>query len=118
MSTELFRHAAGMLQIALRRMVRDYPFHAHLLSASRFGPDPSIGTMAVTVRNGEFWFLYAPDFVDGCTFDQLAGVLHHEINHVLFEHLFADPVDYPDREALLIAQEVTVNEWVREPLPG
>lgn len=110
--------AQGLLHIALRRMVRDYPFHAHLLSAGRFEPDPAVGTMAVTVREGQVRFLYEPGFVVGCTFDELAGVLHHEVNHVLFEHLVADPADYPDRRARVIAEEVTVNEWVREPLPG
>jgi predicted metal-dependent peptidase len=110
--------AAGLLQIALRRMVRDYPFHAHLLSAGRIEPDPAVGTMAVTVRRGEIRFLYTPAFVCACTLDELAGVLHHEVNHVLFEHLFADQANYRDREARIIAEEVTVNEWVREPLPS
>jgi hypothetical protein len=110
--------ATGLLQIALRRMARDYPFHAHLLSAGRIEPDPAVGTMAVTVRHGEIRFLYTPAFVCACTLDELAGVLHHEVNHVLFGHLFADPANYPDREARTIAEEVTVNEWVREPLPG
>jgi hypothetical protein len=27
-------------------------------------------------------------------------------------------VDFPDRDALVIAQEVSANEFIREPLPG
>lgn len=110
--------AAGLLQITRQRMAAAYPFHAHLLSASQFHADSQRGTMAVTVRDGCVTFLYAPAFVVTCSFAELMGVLHHEINHVLFEHVFVDPARYPDRNARIISEEVTVNEWVREPLPG
>lgn len=110
--------AAGTLRIALHRMADSYPFHANLLSEGRFEANVSIKTMAVTVRAGRITFLYSPRFVTRCSLPELAGVLHHELNHVLFGHIFADPVRYPDRNARLISEEVTVNEWVREPLPG
>ena len=45
------------------------------------------------------------------------GVLLHEVHHVVFGHVFADPVDYPDRWARTIAEEVTVNEFIKESLP-
>jgi predicted metal-dependent peptidase len=118
MSTDNVCQAAGVLKIALQRMVRDYPFHAHLLSTARFQEEPAVRTMGVTVRHGQIRFLYAPEFVCKCTFDELAGMLHHLVNHVLFEHVFAEPADFPDAQARLIAEEVTANEWVREPLPG
>lgn len=112
------REAAGFLQIAVRRMARAHPFHAHLLSLGRFVHDESIETMGVTVRRGELLFLYCPQFVLSCSLDELVGVLHHEVLHVLFGHLTADPARYPDCAARTIAEEVTVNEWVNEPLPG
>jgi hypothetical protein len=46
-----------------------------------------------------------------------SGVLLHEVHHVVFGHVVADPDDFPDRWARIVAEEVTVNEFVTEPLP-
>jgi predicted metal-dependent peptidase len=46
------------------------------------------------------------------------GVLCHEVHHLLFGHLLIDPADFADARALLIAEEVTANEWITLPLPG
>ena len=78
MQFDQFLKAAGLLEIALKRTARDYPFHAGLLSAGAFRPDPSVGTVGVTVRGGKVVFLNAPAFVCGCALAELAGVLHHE----------------------------------------
>ena len=113
-----FSQADELLQSALGEMVDKYPFNAGLLSFEQFYPDPAVGTMAATVREGRVRYAYAPDFVCQCMPAELMGVLHHEVNHVLFGHVFADPKEYPDRWARTVAEEVTVNEWIREPLPG
>lgn len=109
--------AAGAMRLGLRRLLRDFPFHAALVGQAAVEADPALDTMAVTVR-GATLLLYSPAFACSCSLDELAGVLQHECNHVIFGHLMADPADYPDREARLIAEEITVNEWVRAPLPG
>lgn len=36
----------------------------------------------------------------------------------LFEHVFADPAEFPNRWARVVAEEVSTNEWVLGPLPG
>src|SRR5262245_56647136 len=74
--------------------------------------------MAVTIRGGAIHLLYDPGFVTRCTPDELANVLLHETHHILFGHLLADPGRFPDRRARVIAEEVTVNEWIPGPLPG
>jgi predicted metal-dependent peptidase len=107
--------AEALLRLARRRMATAYPFHASLLCESRFEA-AAVGTMAVTIRD-RVTILYAPEFVLQCSIPELTGVLHHEVNHVLFGHLFDDPARFPDHEALVIAQETCVNEWVTEPLP-
>lgn len=98
-------------------MVTDYPFHANLV-AGRVEENLVTRTLGVTVRDGSIRFLFNPSFVCNCSFDELVGVLHHEVNHLLFGHIFIDPARYPDRDARLIAEEVTANEFVTEPLPG
>lgn len=110
--------AAGMLRLAQQRLVGEYPFHARLVAGWEAEACWSLRTMGVTVRSLNVALLFSPEFVVGCSLPELVGVLHHEVNHVLFGHLWADPRAYPDAEARLIAEEVTVNEWVPEPLPG
>lgn len=110
--------AKGMLRIAIQRMVKEHPFHAHLLSPDSLVCDPEVKTMGVTIRGGRIQFPYAPEFVLRCSYDELIGVFQHEVNHLLFGHVLADPAEYPDAEARVIAEEVTANEWVAAPLPG
>ena len=110
--------ANGMLQIAIRRMVKEHPFHAHLLSPDSLVCDPGVKTMGVTICNGRIQFPYAPEFVLRCSYDELIAMFQHEINHLLFGHILADPEEYPNSDARIIAEEVTVNEWVVAPLPG
>ncbi|MFH1480169.1 MAG: VWA-like domain-containing protein [Pseudomonadota bacterium] len=110
--------AKGMMDIALKRMVREYPFHTNIITSSHVEEDPAVGTMGVTIRHNKIHLSYAPQFVCGCRFDELIGILHHEVNHILFDHIFTDPQKYSDPEARIMAEEVTVNEYVKEPLPG
>ncbi|MDP2342285.1 MAG: VWA-like domain-containing protein [Deltaproteobacteria bacterium] len=112
------RSAAGALAIAEQRMLSKYAFHARLLATWDRRASRETETMGVTVRRGRVSLLYAPEFVVGCTILELVGVLLHEVNHVVFGHLLMTREDFPDRRALIIAQEVTVNEHVLEPLPG
>ncbi len=110
--------AKGMLRIAIQRMAKEHPFHANMLSPESLICDPGVKTMGVTICNGRIQYPYVPEFVLRCSYDELIGVFQHEINHLLFGHVVASPEDYPDSEARIIAEEVTVNEWVVAPLPG
>lgn len=110
--------ATCAMRAALNRMLHRYPYHAEWLGPDRWKSDELVGTMAVSVKHGAPRFYYSPTFAIGCSDDELAGVIHHELNHLVFLHPFQDPCEFPNRDALLIAQEVTVNEYVPEPLPG
>ncbi len=113
-----FENARMRMLAALERMLCRYPYHAEWLSPERWRPDPAVGTMAVSVKNRIPRFLFSPAFVSTCRDDELEGVIHHELNHLVFGHPFLDPGRYDNRHALTIAEEITVNEHVREPLPG
>ncbi len=91
--------------------------------------DPSCPTMGVSLFGGKdsiktwdrtkpVWLVWNPEFVLRIPLSELVGVLLHEINHVLFGHLLMDEKRYLNRGALIVAQEVTVNEFVKEPLPS
>lgn len=47
--------ANGMLRIAIRRMTKEHPFHAHLLSPDSLVCNPDVGTMGVTIRGGRIF---------------------------------------------------------------
>lgn len=119
---DAFKHRAsparGLLEIAQKRMVETYPFHARFVAMWQRQATTAVDTMGVTVHHGEISLFYNPAFVETCGFAELIGVLHHEVNHLLFEHVFLDLSKFPDQQALLVAEEVTANEWIREPLPG
>ena len=99
-------------------MLLRYPYYAPYLSPRRWRERQSVGTMAVTVRQGAAQFFYSPAFVCNCTDLQLEAVIHHEVLHVIFGHPELDVALYPNERALMAAEEVTVNEHVPEPLPG
>lgn len=115
---ESWRRAAGKTGIAIRRLLEKYPFHVAILERFKVQARPDVGTMAVTVVGDDVILLHNPEFVLGTPMAELAGVLLHEVHHVLFRHVFADPVGFPDEWARMVAQEVTANEFVAEPLPG
>ena len=112
------RVAGGLVRRGIARLADAYPFHAGVLEQFRLVPDPSVGTMGVGLVGDRLVLLYSPPFVLALPPDQLGGVLLHEVLHVVYGHVTADPADFPDRVARTIAEEVTVNEFIREPLPA
>jgi predicted metal-dependent peptidase len=113
-----FRQAEGRLQLAQERLAAEYPFFVALLARTRVTARPGVGTMAVVTAGEDLLLLHNPTWVLGIPVAELVGVLLHEVHHVLFGHLTMRAEDYPNRAALTIAQEVTVNEYIAEPLPG
>lgn len=109
--------ARGRIKLTIDRASDKYPFHANVLERMVLRADPSVRTMAVTVHGDDVLLLFAAEFVNAITLNQLLGVLIHEVHHVLFGHILKDPKDYPDEWARIVSEEVTVNEFVREPLP-
>ncbi len=110
--------ARGAIWAGIVRLAGLYPFHAAVLRQFRLTLSPAVGTMGVTTAaRGGVLLLYNPEFVLSLTATELGGVLLHEVHHVVLDHLSADPAEYPDRWARTVAEEVTVNEFVKEPLP-
>ena len=110
--------ARNRIELAIKRLGRDYPLHAGILTSWGIEESAAVSTMGVGFRGNRLCLVFAPDFVESIGMNELEGVLHHEVNHVLFDHVFHEPEDEEDTDARTIAEEVTVNEWVSEPLPG
>jgi predicted metal-dependent peptidase len=111
------QRAEGKIGIAIQRVAEKYPFHCKVLEQFKVRERPAVGTMAVTVSGDSILLLYNAGFVLGAPMAQLVGMLLHETHHVVLGHVVADPSDYPDRWARTVAEEVTANEFVKEPLP-
>src|SRR5262249_13160338 len=104
--------ALGKIRLGIDRLAGKYPFHAAVLNRFRPRARPEVGTMGVTVVGDAVVLYFNPEFVLAVSIAELTGVLLHEAHHVVFGHVLADPVDFPDSWARTVAQEVTVNEFV------
>lgn len=110
--------ARSRIELAVKRLGCNYPLHAGILALWGIEESAAVSTMGVGFRGNRLCLVFAPDFVESIGMDELEGVLHHEVNHVMFDHVFHEPEANEDENARIVAEEVTVNEWVPEPLPG
>ena len=76
-----------MVDRAVTTIVLDHPFFASLLLQMRRIEDPSVATACT---NG-VCIRYNPEFIEGLTPDQVAGLLAHEVMHPALGHLHRLP---------------------------
>lgn len=114
---EVGRLAAGKLRMAGLRLANDYPLHARVLARLRKAPSTATDSLGLKPRGHGIMLEYNPEYVRGLSMDECCGLLLHVVNHVIFDHLGMAADEFEDADALLIAQEVTANEWVKELLP-
>ena len=117
--------ATGRVKLArsLSSLLRSHPFHGHVAAGWRGRPDAIVPTMGVGWLCGGVQLVWNPFFVNRITEIELAGVILHEVHHVVLRHMFlfpeqADPPPEFDAFAAIVAEEITVNEFVTLPLPG
>jgi predicted metal-dependent peptidase len=111
------RRSEGKIRICIQRLLDSHPFHASILERFKVAARPDVATMGVTVSGGDVLLFYNCDFVLNTPIEQLTAVLLHEVHHVLFNHIFADRANFPDDWARTIAEEITANEFIPQPLP-
>lgn len=109
--------ARGQILVGIRRLAAKYPYHAKVLERFDLCVRPGVATMGVTIAGDDVRLLYNPAFVLTLSPAQLIGVLLHEVHHVVLGHLVATETAYPDHWARTVAEEVSVNEFIKEPLP-
>lgn len=114
---EQVRKAEGKIKIATDRLMHKYPFYAAVIGQMPVIARPDVPTMGVTFGHDCILLIYCPEFVANIELKYLTGILQHEVHHVIFHHLLMKSKEYPNKRALICAQEVTVNEFIKEPLP-
>jgi predicted metal-dependent peptidase len=117
--------AMGKVKLArsIADLLRSHPFHGHVAAGWRARPVTDVPTMGVCWACGGIQLVWHPSFVNQISDAELAGVLLHEVHHVVLRHPFmfperAAPTPEFDSFAAVVAEEVTVNEFVTLPLPG
>jgi predicted metal-dependent peptidase len=111
------QQAEGKIKLTMARLAGRYVFHARVLEQFKVRAISGVETMGVTVAGRNVLLLHNPEFVLGTPADELVGVLLHEVHHIILGHLLADPNDFPDEWARTVAEELSANEYVKEPLP-
>ena len=119
MSGSMDVQTQGPIAFGIRRLMVTHPFYATFIDRWRVIEEASVPTLAVRLAPDlRVELLYNRAFALRIAPDELCNVLLHEVHHVLFRHILMSPAAYPDAEALLVAQEVTCNEYIPGPLPG
>ena len=103
--------ARNRIELAIKRLGHEYPLHAGILASWGIEESSAVSTMGVGFRGNRLCLVYAPEFIESVGMNELEGVLHHETNHVLFDHVFHEPEANEDANSRTIAEEVTVNEY-------
>ena len=91
------------------RLLDTHPYLARALFAISTHPLPGLGTLAVDNR----WRLaYDPDILDAWSVPEIAGVLYHEVLHLLRDHAGRSGTRQPD--AWNLACDAEINDDLRE----
>jgi predicted metal-dependent peptidase len=111
------RVCEGILELVKKRVLARHPLHGGMLSRWVLRACPDTPTMSIAEEGWRLVVRYSPEFVQAHA-QQLTGVILHELGHALFGHTRIDPNRFDDLNAWIVACEVTVNEFITEPLPG
>jgi predicted metal-dependent peptidase len=98
-----------------------YRYHAAVVARLDPVEDPCIHVMAVSAHGRRFYLHVNVDFFvkPPANLRYLAGVLLHEVHHIVLGHLSHPKfraAAHPD--LMELAMEMSANEFIREPLPG
>ena len=101
--------AAERLMAAKVRLLDTHPYLARALFAITAYPMPGLGTFAVDSR----WRLaFDPDVLSAWSIPEIAGVLYHEVLHLLRDH--AGRADRRAPEAWNVACDAEINDDLRD----
>lgn len=107
---ERFVQGTGFLQ--------KYPFYAAVLAQLEVLCTDGVEVMAVRYTDGRFHLLVNEDWFEAHP-DYRAGVLLHEVHHIVLGHLVLPRFrDVAQPLLLQLAMEMSANEYIAEPLPG
>ncbi len=86
-------------------------FVSYFYQSVQFFEDPAIQTLALTIQESRLALFYSAAFISGISTDELAGLLVHEMLHVVLNH---DHRAFPDEDVYLqnISQDMVINSYL------
>ena len=107
------------LKLHAYRLLMDDPFFACLSRKIEKRVDKSISTAGVRVdeKTGQFEMIYNPEFLGGLPENQVAGVLKHEMYHLIFEHCVTRKPEGVPHKTWNIAADLAINSHLVGELP-
>jgi len=110
--------AERRIQLGIERLLGEYSFYVAILQKFMLRADRAMSTLGVcAIDDRRIGLIFNPEFITEISMEELQNSLLHEVLHVVFRHIYADPRDFPNHHARVIAEEVTVNEFIAGPLP-
>lgn len=101
------------LERPLYDLLQTEPFFANfLLGAKIVLNDPKIKTAAASVQKGQIVFYFNTEYMERQTREAQAGVLKHEIFHVLLDHCGVRGGGYKNRMAKNYAMDCAINQHI------
>ena len=111
------------LNIHTARLLMNEPFFAALSRRIDKRPTSAIPTAGVKVNdNGHFELAYNPEFFDDLSDKEMAGVLKHELYHLIFEHVIGTRIvsatgDKKITKMWNVATDLAINSHLEGELP-
>lgn len=94
-----------------------FPQYAAVIAGLVPVPSTAVPAMGVRLHDGRFELHYNPGYLRKNR-RMIAGILQHEVHHIVFGHLLASSWrDYEQKDLLTLAHEMAANEPIRLPLP-
>lgn len=105
------------IQEAIFTLLRTKPYYAHFVMDSKIVYcEKTLPTAGVVVRSAIPTFYFNPKFLSELSTIEVAGLLEHEIMHLLLHHVHDKSEDGLDHYVRNIAQDCTINQHI-EKLP-
>ena len=107
------------LNVHMARLLLQEPFFAALSRTINKIPDGSIPTAGVCVNEdtAQFEMLYNPEFFEGLTDVERAGVIKHELYHIIFEHVTGRLPSEGMSKRWNVATDLAINSHLKNQLP-
>lgn len=103
------------IQHAIYSLLKEEPFYAHFILNSKLMYDAyNIPTAGVTVASGVPLMVFNSEFVNKLTQPEIKGLLKHEVLHLVLDHLTSTKADGKNPYVANIAQDCTINQYIKE----
>lgn len=122
------------LEIGINKLIESHRYFGEVIQRMKRKKENKIPTMGVSYENQSIVLYYNEHFLNSLTHDETAGVLNHECNHVIGEHIEREILLEPDfdrRKAmekdapmsetmekyikanlLNVCEDVAINQWI------